>query len=217
MAQTIGQISLEAPAVLIDVVQMDFETKKLTVTLVIQVFLGAGAWFFGWRVARAQIHNQKSDLRIKLYDQRFAVYRAFSHFIEHCAINGRYHQKAYEFFLKETESFEFLFGPEIRMYHREVSANALAIHGLIEGLPCEEYPVVGGIVGYFKGSTVLTDLPSLQGWFVQQHANDLRKYFAPYLDHGKAGVDFDDITMSPPNLPSPPMVRSHISKSDKAK
>ncbi|MBI2517793.1 MAG: hypothetical protein HYV95_12890 [Opitutae bacterium] len=194
---------------------MDIETKKLIVTSAIQLFLGAGAWFFGWRIARAQIHNQRSDLRIKLFDQRYAVYLAFKDFVEHCALHDRYSEPALKKFEQETEKFEFLFGPEIRKYHREVIANALAIRGILEDLPCEDGPVVGGIVGYFQGSTVLTDVPSLQGWFVQQHLHDLRQYFLPYLDYGSAGVNLDSITMSPPDLPYPPLVKRPIRNAKK--
>lgn len=189
---------------------MDADTAKVIVTSAIQLFLGVGAWFLGWRIARAQIHNQKSDLRIKLFDQRYAVYRAFKEFIEHCAINDRYSDPAFTKFEEGTEKIEFLFGREVQKYHREVVANALAVRGLLENLPCEDHPVVGGIVGYFKGSTVLTDLPSLQSWFIQQHLRDLYRYFSPYLDYGSAGVDLDAITMKPPDLPESPLVRRPI-------
>lgn len=189
---------------------MDFEITKLLISSSVQVFLGAGAWFFGWKIGRAQIHNQRSELRIKLYDRRYVVYLAFKDYVQHCSLQDRYADSALSKFMNETEQYEFLFGPEIRKYHREVIANSLAIRGLIEGLPCEDIPVAGGILGYFKGSTVLTDVPSLREWFVQQYRGDLYRYFAPYLEYSSAGVDLGKIIMRPPDLPEPPLVRRRV-------
>lgn len=56
---------------------MEVETKRFIISSAIQLFLGAGAWFVGWRIARAQLHNQSADLRIKLFDERYAVYLSF--------------------------------------------------------------------------------------------------------------------------------------------
>jgi hypothetical protein len=189
---------------------MDAETTKIVATSAIQLFLGAGAWFFGWKIARAQLHNQRSDIRIKLFEQRYVVYSAFKDFISNCVVSDRYSDASYAAFQEGTDKIEFLFGPEVRKYYREVTANALAVRGLVEGLPCEAQPVVGGIVGYFKGSAVLTDLPSLRSWFFQQHKGDLYRYFSPYLDYGSAGVDPGAVSMIPPVLPDPPLIRRAI-------
>lgn len=189
---------------------MDAETTKIVATSAIQIFLGAGAWFLGWKIAQAQLHNQRSDIRIKLFEQRYVVYSAFKDFILNCVVSDRYSDASFAEFQEGTEKIEFLFGPEVRKYHREVTANALAVRGLVEGLPCEAQPVVGGIVGYFKGSTVLTDLPSLRSWFIQQHKSDLYRYFSPYLDYGSAGVDPGAVLMIPPVLPDPPLIRRAI-------
>lgn len=194
---------------------MQPETVKLLLTSGIQLFLGVGAWFFGWRIARAQIYNQRSDIRIKLFEQRYKVYEAFRDFIAHCAVSDCYEGKELLSFSKNTEKHEFLFGQEIRKYHREIIANALAIRGITENLPCEDVPTIGGVVGYFRGSTVLTDLESLRGWFIRQHTQDLYQYFRPYLDYGAAGVDVSDITMNPPDLPEPPLVRRPIANDKK--
>ncbi len=185
-------------------------TTRTVITSAIQLFLGAGAWLVAWQIARAQIHNQTSDLRIKLFDRRYAVYLAFRDFISDCAVNVRYTDAAMEAFSKETERVEFLFGPEIYKYRREVVANALAIRGILENLPCEDQPVVGSLLGYFKGSTILTDVPSLNHWFLNQHCGDLQKYFFPYLDYGSAGVNRKEVVMRPPDLPEPPLVSRRI-------
>jgi hypothetical protein len=186
---------------------MDTEVIKLLITPSVQLFLGIGAWFFGWRIARAQIGNQQSDIRIKLFDQRHRVYEAFKAFMSHCAVSDRYSDTELQKFVNGAERHEVLFGPEIHGYYREVTANALAVRGLLEGLPCEDRPVVGGIVGYFRGSTILTDLNSLRRWFVDQHTRDAYRYFTPYLDYSTAGVNRRDIVMMPPSLPDPPLVR----------
>jgi hypothetical protein len=113
--------------------------------------------------------------------------------------------------MKATERIDFLFGGEIIGYRKEVLANALAIKGIETNAPCVSPPQVGGLVGYFPGSTKLTDRKELAAWFFEQWRSKLQQYFRPYLDFSRAGVETHLICMTPPELPDGPIVRRRIS------
>ena len=140
-----------------------------------------------------------------MFEERYYIYSAFEKFLQHCVCYEQCHAEALRDFESETLKSDFLFGPEVGRYRRQVVANAIALRGIREGLPCEDRPVIGGIVGYFKGSTNLKTIEEIQAWFTKQifAPNELRAYFAPYLDYGMAGVDTKLIRMTPPNLPEP--------------
>ncbi len=190
---------------------MDFDTMKFIFTSGIQVFLGVGAWFFGWHIAKTQLDIRKAELRKQMFDDRYSVYFAFETFLKHCVCYEPCLPEALRKFVDETLKVDFLFGSEIRRYRRQILANAIAMKGIYEGRPCGDVPVVGGIVGYFKGSTNLETIEEIQSWFAKQVQQDLRVYFSPYLDYGLAGVDTKLIIMNPPDLPDPPMVRRRTS------
>ena len=122
---------------------MDPETIELIATSAIQLFLGAGAWFFGWRIAKSQLDTRKAELRSQLFDERYNVYIAFETFLQHCVCYEPCHPEALADFTKQTHKVDFLFGEEVHRYRRQIIANALAFKGMHEGLPCEDGPVVG--------------------------------------------------------------------------
>jgi hypothetical protein len=190
------------------------ESLKWVVSSAIQLFLGISASILAWRLGRDTSDKANQELKVKLYDRRYAVYLAFKAFIQDCLIQDVPPSIAITSFTEETKRIEFLFGGEIVGYQKEVLANALAIVGITSGAPCSSSPSVGGIVGYFPGSTILPDLNALRAWFFRQHQSDLMRYFAPYLDFARAGVDPKQISMRPPRLPDAPLVKREISEEE---
>ncbi len=190
---------------------LDIETAKFITGIFLQLLIALGAWMVAYRIHQGTVSKQNEDLRIRLYDRRYDIYRSFYAFIEHCVYQDIPHLKDVESFDKATERAAFLFGKEITLYGKEILANAVAIVGIQTNLPCVFPPVVGGHRRYFPGSTKLTGIGELHAWFGQQYWSDLEKYFRPYLDFSKAGVNVVEITMTPPVLPEPALVRRKIS------
>jgi hypothetical protein len=190
------------------------ESSHWIVSSVIQLFLGISASVLAWRLGRDTSDKANQELKVKLYDRRYAAYLAFKAFVQDCLIQDFPSSLAIGSFTDETKRIEFLFGREVVGYKKELLANALAIVGITRNIPCSSPPFVGGIVGYFPGSTILTDLEDLRAWFSKQAQTDLMKYFAPYLDFARAGVDTKEICMEPPILPDPPLVKRPISNDE---
>ena len=194
----------------------DYEDLKFLVSAGIQLFLGVSASLLTWRLARWQRETANADLKLKLYERRYDAYLAFEEFIAHCAVNEVPNTERLGTFGERTQRIEFLFGEEIAGYRHEVLANASALVGIGNGLPCTMPPSVGQLIRHFPGSTVLTEPSDLSAWFLRQHLTDLRKYFDPYLHFTTAGVDTESICMRPTKLPEPPLVKRRIAaKADK--
>ena len=188
----------------------NLEIAKFIVGSFLQLVIGIGAWMVAYRIHQGAVSKQNEELRIKLYDRRNEIYLSFHAFIEHCFLEDIPHSKAIQSFDEATDRADFLFGKEISLYGKEVLANAVAIAGIETNAPCVSPPVVGGIVGYFPGSSKLTDIGDLHAWFHQQLQHDLERYFRPYLDFSKAGVNISEITMTPPVLPEAIPVKRKI-------
>ena len=182
------------------------EEIKFIISSLLQLLIGIGAWFVAVAIHRGYVSKQNEDLRIKLYEKRYDIFLAFKDFIKECCIADSPSDKAFDKFSKGTERIDFLFGKEIVLYHREVIANAVAIIGITTNAPYVFPPAVGSLVGYFPGSTLITDLKELRSWFHAQRLEHLELYFKPYLDFSKAGVSLGEIKMKPPVLPKPPLV-----------
>jgi hypothetical protein len=183
----------------------------------IQLFLGISASILAWKIGTDKNNRDRDALKIQLFERRYKVYLAFKDFIYECAWSDYPTTKGFNEFEKGTEEIDFMFGPEIINYRREVSANALAIKGIITEAPCTSPPSVGSIVGYFPGSTSLTDYGELRDWFTLQKTERLEMFFRPYLDYSAAGVHTELICMKSSKLPDPPTVFRRIKSKAKKK
>jgi hypothetical protein len=194
--------------------EIALETFKFVVSSSIQFFLGVSASILAWRLGRDRSAKANEELKVKLYDRRYKVFLAFKNFIDDCVVQDAPTSEAIGAFSEGTKRIEFLFGREIVGYEKEVVANALAIVGITSEMPCTSPPSIGGMVGFFPGSTILTNVHDLHAWFMKQRDQELLKYFAPYLDFARAGVDTNAICMRPAKLPDAPLVRRPISKNE---
>jgi hypothetical protein len=183
---------------------------KFIITSLLQLSIAIGAWFVAFFIHRGSVAKQNEDLRIKLYEKRYSVYLGFKEFIEECVVQEKPDNNAINKFSKNTKHIDFLFGKEIILYQKEIMANAIAIVGIVTNAPCVLPPVVGSLVGYFPGSSLLSSLDDLHIWFYTQMTDKLEKYFKPYLDFSKAGVNLNEIKMKPPLLPESFIIRRPI-------
>jgi hypothetical protein len=188
---------------------------KFIITSLLQLSIAIGAWFVAFFIHHGSVAKQNEDLRIKLYEQRYKAYLAFKEFIEECVVQDKPENNVINKFSKNTEHIDFLFGKEIILYQKEIMANAIAIVGIVTKAPCVLPPVVGSLVGYFPGSSLLSNLDDLHSWFYTQMTENLENYFKPYLDFSKAGVNLNEIRMKPPLLPEPYLVRRPIKGKEK--
>jgi len=182
------------------------EDLQFIITSLLQLLIGIGAWFVAISIQRGTIEKQNEELRTKLYENRFTIYIAFKDFINECIVQEMPRGEAFDTFRENTKRIDFLFGKEIIQYKKEVIANAVAIIGKKTNAPYQIPFIAGSIVGYFPGSTIITDLHELHKWFIKQREKELELYFKPYLDFSRAGVNVNEITMKPNVLPEPPIV-----------
>jgi hypothetical protein len=155
------------------------EDLKFIITSILQLIIGIGAWFVAISIQRGSIEKQNEDLRAKLYENRFTIYLALKEFINECVVQVMPRNEAFTKVEEATNRIDFLFGKEIILYKKEIIANAVAIIGKTTNAPYEFPPRAGSIVGYFPGSTIITELNELRHWFIVQREKELECWIQP--------------------------------------
>ena len=135
-------------------------------------------------IAFLQLKLAHNKLKLDLFDRRYKVYDHFRKFLSVILREANFKDSDLWEFYGGTSDTEFLFGPEISEYHKEIRTRALNMR--LYAHKFSDLPV-----GAERSGWVQKNHDELV-WLTQQ-LNELKPIFSPYLSFSKInGLSFFD-------------------------
>jgi hypothetical protein len=122
-----------------------------------------GAW-----IAYNQYEISQANLRLALFEKRYAVYRAAQEYVLHITQNARVDLNSTNAFWRETSDAPFLFGDEIVQYRDRMYKNGTKLYTIDNLIPDD------------GRQTAAERHLELVNWFVAQY-EEMQVLFRPYL------------------------------------
>lgn len=134
--------------------------------------------FLAFVVARGQAKIQKDKLKLDLWERRYSIFIATMTLLANIEREADCSDDSRNAFAKGIVGNEFLFGSDVKDYHRLLWRNCIDLSTHRRKLDSEKLPVGAERTKIAEANRILLD------WFSAQLTESAREVFAPYLDFG---------------------------------